>query len=52
MNNNNSVINNDYEGVKELILRFKIPMGTRNNLFRNLWIIWTRALKKLCKPLS
>ena len=33
INNNNSVINNNYGKIKELILPFKIPMGTRNSFF-------------------
>jgi hypothetical protein len=30
---NNTVINNDYRKLQDLILRFKIPMGKRKNFF-------------------
>ena len=32
-NNNNTVINNNYGIIQDLILLFKIPMGTLKNLF-------------------
>ena len=44
--NNNTVINYDYGRLQDLIFLSKIPMGTRNKYFRNLWTIWARALKK------
>jgi hypothetical protein len=31
--NNNSKINNNYERLQDLILLFKIPMGTQKDLF-------------------
>ena len=31
-NNNNAVINNDYERFQDIILLFRIPMGTWKNL--------------------
>ena len=33
MNNNNTIINNNYERPQDLILLFKIPMGTRKDSF-------------------
>jgi len=32
-NNNNAKIKNNYGRLQDLILLFKIPMGTRNNFF-------------------
>ena len=34
MRDNNSIINNNYGSLVDLILLFKIPMGTRNNFFK------------------
>jgi len=44
INDNNAVRNNNYERLQDLILLFKIPMGTRKNFFGNLQKNWARAL--------
>jgi len=37
---NNAVINNNYKSLQESILLFKIPMGTRKNIF----VIYSQVL--------
>jgi hypothetical protein len=50
INYNNAIRNNRYERLQDLILLFKIPMGTRKNFFGNLQKIWASALGVVRHP--
>ena len=44
IDDSNEIMNNNYERPQDLILLFKISMGTRKNFFGNLRKIWACAL--------
>jgi hypothetical protein len=50
INNNNAVFNNNYERFQDIILLFRIPMGTWKNLFKIYRHCWHVPLKKFSSP--
>ena len=47
--NNNATINNNYGRLQDLILHFKIRIGTQQKCLENVQTIWVRAFKKICQ---
>jgi hypothetical protein len=50
INDNNAIMNNNYERFQDLIFLFKTAIGTRKNFFGNLQKIWARALDVARQP--
>ena len=48
--NNDAIINSNYGRLQDLILLYKISIGTQKNLFEIYKIFWTRVLQKVRQP--
>jgi len=51
-NNNNTVMNNNYERLEDLTVLFRIPLDKQKQYLRNLYRVWASALENVHQPWS